>query len=71
LDGWQLKVSKGRARVVKLAPECGDASACLKLRIPVTRRDHSGVVQNMCPYEISQIAPKNTVLPENVHRRGQ
>jgi hypothetical protein len=29
--------------------ECGDASACLKLRIPVTRRDRFRLVQNICP----------------------
>jgi hypothetical protein len=53
------------------APECGDASACLKLRIPVTRRDRPGMVQNMYPYEIAWIAPKNATSRTNVHRRGQ
>jgi hypothetical protein len=36
-------------------PECGDASACLKLRIPVTRRDQSVVLQKVCPQKIRQI----------------
>jgi hypothetical protein len=34
-----MEVLKGRGRIVKEPPECGDASACLKLRIPVIRRD--------------------------------
>jgi len=40
---------KGRDRIVKEPPECGDASACLMLRIPVIRRDRCRLVQKMCP----------------------
>jgi hypothetical protein len=29
-------------------PECGDASACLKKRIPVIRRGHSLLLQLAC-----------------------
>jgi hypothetical protein len=39
-------------------PECGDASACLKLRIPVTRRDRPSVVQKVCPAESRKSAKK-------------
>jgi succinylarginine dihydrolase len=42
---------------VKKSAECGDASACLKLRIPVTRRDRSGVVQKMCPQRDGKYRP--------------
>src|SRR5262245_23335402 len=41
--------SKGRDRIVKEPPECGDASACLMLRTPVIRRDRCRLVQKMCP----------------------
>jgi len=36
------------ARVVKRAPEDGDASACLKERPPVTRRDRRQRSQAVC-----------------------
>ena len=36
-------------RIVNVMTGYGDASACLKLRIPVTRRDCRGVIQFACP----------------------
>jgi hypothetical protein len=40
-------------------PGCGDASACLKLRIPVIRRDRSSHHQQACqPAEVAKIAEK-------------
>jgi hypothetical protein len=48
-------LNRSRADREKKQPECGDASACLKLRIPVTRRDQSVVLQKVCPQKIRQI----------------
>jgi hypothetical protein len=35
---------------VNVDPECGDASACLNLRIPVIRRDRTQLLQRACQY---------------------
>jgi len=39
-------------------PGCGDASACLKLRTSVTRRDRRSILQDACPIEIAKNASK-------------
>jgi hypothetical protein len=48
---------KGRAGSVNVlpgSPGCGDASACLKLRIPVIRRGCPAVVQFECRAEMAR-----------------
>jgi hypothetical protein len=40
--------SNGRGGIVNSDPECGDASACLNLRIPVIRRDRTPLFQRAC-----------------------
>jgi len=37
----------------------GDASACLKLRIPVTRRDRRGIHQIACPLRPPEMPRKS------------
>jgi hypothetical protein len=49
LEAGTLEVQKSRDRIVKQLPECGDASACLMLRTPVTRRDRSRLVSKGMP----------------------
>jgi hypothetical protein len=44
---------------VKIAPECGDASACLKLRTPVIRRGHFLQIQPACQGDRGEI-PRRT-----------
>jgi hypothetical protein len=44
-------MTNGRGRIVSVDPRCGDASACLNLRIPVIRRDRTAPVQLTCHYE--------------------
>src|SRR5262245_66485323 len=43
-------------------PRCGDASACLKLRTSVTRRDRGSILQDACPIGIAQ-NPRKTNPP--------
>src|SRR5687767_5591254 len=45
---WRNAVARGSWKSCQ-GPECGDASACLKLRIPVIRRDRTEDVQDACP----------------------
>jgi hypothetical protein len=51
----------GRARIVNenREPGCGDASACLKLRTSVTRRDRPPFLQDACPRGPFEITQKN------------
>jgi len=39
----------GHAESVKRTAGCGDASACLKLRTPLIRRDPPPLLQGACP----------------------
>src|SRR5712664_3060219 len=49
---------KGRAESVESATECGDASACLKLRIPLIRRDPVEVTSKLMPARTVENEPE-------------
>src|SRR5262245_8155709 len=42
---------------------CGDASACLKLRTPLTRRDRRSIHQIACPARSAENRRKHAVFP--------
>jgi hypothetical protein len=44
---------------VNVQPERSDASACLKLRTPVIRRDRTDRLQNICPGGFADFWRKN------------
>jgi hypothetical protein len=52
-------------------PECGDASACLKLRIPVIRRDRGGIHQFLYPIARSYSGQFEGFTAPDVLIRGQ
>jgi hypothetical protein len=43
-------------------PECGDASACLKLRIPVIGRGHSPGLQLACQIRSARNFEQNAAI---------
>src|SRR5262245_58200407 len=49
MESSQGSVSQGPRRLGGKCTECGDASACLKLRIPLTRRDPHEVTSKAVP----------------------
>jgi hypothetical protein len=48
-----------------LNPECGDASACLNLRIPVIRRDRRRLFQRACHPEYGGFSKRMRQNAEN------
>jgi hypothetical protein len=53
--------SIGPRRIGEWSTECGDASACLKLRIPLIRRDPQDSTSKRMPDAIDGNGPKQAV----------